>query len=154
MIYMFDNEKTVTNIVKFPINQGALRPLLQPRTYFFPVKSHVLAQPSMTEDFCHLFSHSFQSSSQSLTHLTHLIYLITLCPSCHEMKAPIETQMTSLLDRRKALSSFRTLTTFPSSSIDFSSNDFLSLSTSPILREAYLNELHNHPNFKLGSTGK
>lgn len=37
--------------------------------------------------------------------------------------------------------------------IDFSSNDFLSLSTSPILRSAYLEELNQHPAFRLGSTG-
>ncbi|CZR61491.1 related to aminotransferase [Phialocephala subalpina] len=69
------------------------------------------------------------------------------------MAPPIENKMRALLDRRKSLSSFRTLTTFPPSSIDFSSNDFLSLSTSPLLRSAYLQELHNYPNFRLGSTG-
>ncbi|KAF8861312.1 PLP-dependent transferase [Acephala macrosclerotiorum] len=69
------------------------------------------------------------------------------------MSPLIENKMQALLDRRKSLSSFRTLTTFPSSSIDFSSNDFLSLSTSSILRSAYLKELNSHPNFRLGSTG-
>lgn len=37
--------------------------------------------------------------------------------------------------------------------IDFSSNDFLSLSSSGQLREAFLEELGRHPDFSLGSTG-
>ncbi|KAE9367804.1 PLP-dependent transferase [Stipitochalara longipes BDJ] len=61
--------------------------------------------------------------------------------------------MTSLLSTRKANSAFRTLTVSPATSKDFSSNDFLSLSTSPILRTAYLSELNSHPNFRLGSGG-
>ncbi|KUJ19145.1 PLP-dependent transferase [Mollisia scopiformis] len=65
----------------------------------------------------------------------------------------IASQMSTLLTRRKSLSSHRTLTTFPPSSKDFSSNDFLSLSTSPLLRSHFLTELSSHPNFRLGSSG-
>jgi len=61
--------------------------------------------------------------------------------------------MSSLLSTRKANSAFRALTVSPATSKDFSSNDFLSLSTSPILRTAYLSELNSHPNFRLGSGG-
>ncbi|KAE8447959.1 hypothetical protein EG329_010031 [Mollisiaceae sp. DMI_Dod_QoI] len=69
------------------------------------------------------------------------------------MPPPIEKKMHTLLSRRKSLSSFRTLTTFPPTSLDFSSNDFLSLSTSPLLRTSYLHELTTSPSFRLGSTG-
>ena len=37
--------------------------------------------------------------------------------------------------------------------VDFSSNDFLSLTTSGMLRKAFLEELARHPDFQLGSTG-
>ncbi|KAJ6442337.1 class II aminotransferase/8-amino-7-oxononanoate synthase [Purpureocillium lavendulum] len=37
--------------------------------------------------------------------------------------------------------------------VDFSSNDFLSLATSGILREAFLEELDRNPGFEVGSTG-
>ncbi|PMD55260.1 PLP-dependent transferase [Hyaloscypha bicolor E] len=65
----------------------------------------------------------------------------------------LSSKMTSLLSARKANSAFRTLTVSPPTSKDFSSNDFLSLSTSPVLRTAYLSELTSHPDFRLGSSG-
>lgn len=65
----------------------------------------------------------------------------------------LSSKMSSLLSTRKANSAFRTLTISPPGSKDFSSNDFLSLSTSPILRSAYLSELNSHPDFRLGSGG-
>lgn len=37
--------------------------------------------------------------------------------------------------------------------VDFSSNDFLSLATSGLLRMAFFDELSHHPGFQLGSTG-
>jgi 8-amino-7-oxononanoate synthase len=65
----------------------------------------------------------------------------------------LSSKMSSLLSTRKANSALRTLTISPATSKDFSSNDFLSLSTSPILRTAYLSELNSYPNFRLGSRG-
>jgi len=67
--------------------------------------------------------------------------------------SPIEDSMRSLLDKRKANSAFRQLTLASPDSIDFSSNDFLSLSTSPQLKKAYLIELERSPDFHLGSGG-
>jgi 8-amino-7-oxononanoate synthase len=61
--------------------------------------------------------------------------------------------MRSLLSKRKTHSALRALSTAPSSSIDFSSNDFLSLSNSPLLKTAYLQELESSPEFRLGSGG-
>ncbi|EAW08756.1 aminotransferase class I/II-fold pyridoxal phosphate-dependent enzyme [Aspergillus clavatus NRRL 1] len=49
------------------------------------------------------------------------------------------------LHRREAKSSRRRLTVLPQSSVDFSSNDFLSLSTSTIFRERFLELLHQAP---------
>ncbi len=37
--------------------------------------------------------------------------------------------------------------------IDFSSNDFLSLSSRALLRQAFLDELARHPDFNVGATG-
>jgi 8-amino-7-oxononanoate synthase len=66
-------------------------------------------------------------------------------------KSPLQAQLHLLLDRRKLQSKLRSLKASPAGSVDFSSNDFLSLSTSPILRELFLNEVKNIP--RLGSTG-
>ncbi|KAF2085393.1 PLP-dependent transferase, partial [Saccharata proteae CBS 121410] len=59
------------------------------------------------------------------------------------------------LTTRAQKSTLRRLTTIPSPSTDFSSNDYLSLSTSPHLRAAYLALLTNTPApaFSLGSSG-
>jgi len=54
---------------------------------------------------------------------------------------PLHLQMTTQLHARKQKSSFRTLTLPSKSSIDFSSNSFLSLHNSPLLRTAFLREL-------------
>lgn len=60
----------------------------------------------------------------------------------------------TILKRRESSSARRRLTVAAQDSVDFSSNDFLSLSTSPKLRDAYVKELerasHSHP---LGSGG-
>ncbi|KAH7416879.1 pyridoxal phosphate-dependent transferase [Cadophora sp. MPI-SDFR-AT-0126] len=69
------------------------------------------------------------------------------------MPPSIHNSMTSLLSKRKTNSALRALTTCPPTSIDFSSNDFLSLSHSPALKTAYLTELTTSPNFHLGSGG-
>lgn len=57
------------------------------------------------------------------------------------------------LDRRDAQSSRRKLSVAPEDSVDFSSNDFLSLSSSPALRAAYLAELEEVKHLPLGSGG-
>jgi 8-amino-7-oxononanoate synthase len=66
---------------------------------------------------------------------------------------PLNDTMASLLAKRKTHSALRALSTAPPSSIDFSSNDFLSLTTSPLLKTAYLRELESSPAFRLGSGG-
>lgn len=66
---------------------------------------------------------------------------------------PIHFAMRSLLDQRDSRSTRRTLRNAPANSINFSSNDFLSLSTSPVFRSAYLEELTSDPDFKIGSGG-
>ncbi|KAF2405072.1 PLP-dependent transferase [Trichodelitschia bisporula] len=65
----------------------------------------------------------------------------------------LETALHARLQKRLKNSTLRRLTTAPTGSIDFSSNDFLSLSTSPLLRETFLSELAAHPTFPLGSGG-
>jgi 8-amino-7-oxononanoate synthase len=65
---------------------------------------------------------------------------------------PIEQSLRHILDRRRTQSTLRNLLITPANSIDFSSNDFLSLSSSPALRAAYLSELSSST-CKLGSGG-
>jgi 8-amino-7-oxononanoate synthase len=60
----------------------------------------------------------------------------------------------TVLDKRRAKGTLRQLRTFPSSSVDFSSNDFLSLSTSPAFQQQYLENLAAAvPTNRLASTG-
>jgi len=61
--------------------------------------------------------------------------------------------MRSLLDKRKSNSAHRKLTLASPNTTDFSSNDFLSLSTSFNLKQEYIKELSNSPDFHLGSGG-
>ncbi|KAF2856473.1 8-amino-7-oxononanoate synthase-like protein [Plenodomus tracheiphilus IPT5] len=61
-------------------------------------------------------------------------------------------QLQDLLDRRGKNSTLRNLTLPKPNQVDFSSNDFLSLSTSPQLRALYLEELQK-TNLPLGSGG-
>lgn len=56
------------------------------------------------------------------------------------------------LDKRRADQAFNSLKT-RRDIIDFSSNDILSLSSSGLLRKAFLEELAKHPEFATGSTG-
>ena len=65
--------------------------------------------------------------------------------------SPLQAQFRLLLDRRKQQSKLRSLKASPAGSIDFSSNDFLSLSSSTVLKASFLNELKNVS--RLGSTG-
>lgn len=71
----------------------------------------------------------------------------------HDAKGKaLEQQLRDLLDRRRANSTLRNLTLPRPNQIDFSSNDFLSLSTSPQLKALYLEELQK-TNLPLGSGG-
>lgn len=65
----------------------------------------------------------------------------------------LERTLVKRLDDRYVNSRLRKLTVAAPGSVDFSSNDFLSLSTSPALREAFVSELARHPDFPLGSGG-
>lgn len=64
----------------------------------------------------------------------------------------LEHTLRRLLDRRRTQSTLRNLTLPQRGQIDFSSNDFLSLSTSPLLKAAYLEELQK-VSLPLGSGG-
>ncbi|KAH8764380.1 pyridoxal phosphate-dependent transferase [Diaporthe sp. PMI_573] len=53
----------------------------------------------------------------------------------------LESTFSSLISRRRSRSLLRRLTTVPPGTVDFSSNDYLSLSTNPDIRKAFLNLL-------------
>lgn len=53
----------------------------------------------------------------------------------------LESTFSSLISRRRSRSLLRRLTTVPPGTVDFSSNDYLSLSTNPDIRQAFLNLL-------------
>ena len=57
------------------------------------------------------------------------------------------------LDMRRTEHKLITLRKRKEGHYDFSSNDFLSLAASGLLRMAFFEELASHPNFQLGSTG-
>jgi 8-amino-7-oxononanoate synthase len=65
---------------------------------------------------------------------------------------PLEQTLQSLLERRRSNSTLRKLTLPTANQVDFSSNDFLSLSRSPQLKSLYLQELQE-TNIALGSGG-
>lgn len=73
-------------------------------------------------------------------------------PPSHPPPA-LNTAINAALARRRASSTLRRLSLVPSSSTDFSSNDFLSLSTTSELRRRYVAELDRYPNLALGSGG-
>ncbi|KAL7267482.1 hypothetical protein RUND412_009930 [Rhizina undulata] len=68
-------------------------------------------------------------------------------------KFPLESTISLTLSQRASLSRLRSLSLPPEDSIDFSSNDFLSLASSPLLRETFLKELSRYPTHPLGSGG-
>ncbi|KAM0343804.1 hypothetical protein ACHAPU_008233 [Fusarium lateritium] len=74
-------------------------------------------------------------------------------PKAHTMKdaSPFLRNLEIALDQRRADHSLLTLHRFEHK-VDFSSNDFLSLATSGLLREAFLHELQSNPYFAVGST--
>lgn len=64
----------------------------------------------------------------------------------------LERRLSALLEKRRAQSKLRSLKSSPPGSVDFSSNDFLSLSTNKDFQDDYLAVL-NRSNTPLGSTG-
>ncbi|KAF4447674.1 class II aminotransferase/8-amino-7-oxononanoate synthase [Fusarium austroafricanum] len=74
-------------------------------------------------------------------------------PKAHTMKdaSPFHRNLEVALDQRRADHSLLTLHRFEHK-VDFSSNDFLSLATSGLLRDAFLEELKANPDFAVGST--
>jgi 8-amino-7-oxononanoate synthase len=58
-------------------------------------------------------------------------------------KKPLEGKLQDLLEQRRMNGTLRKLTLQQRNQVDFSSNDFLSLATSPQLKTRYLNELQN-----------
>lgn len=65
----------------------------------------------------------------------------------------ISASLQAALSHRRTHSRFRQLTLPPANAIDFSSNDFLSLSRSSLLRSTFRDELAQHPDHPLGSGG-
>lgn len=65
----------------------------------------------------------------------------------------VEQQLTDVLFRRSQESRLRTLTLAHPHSVDFSSNDFLSLSNSSSLRNKFLEIISSSPNAPFGSGG-
>lgn len=63
----------------------------------------------------------------------------------------LERQLADTLSARRKKSKLRILKSSPHGSVDFSSNDFLSLATTPEFRRDYLNELESQ-NLPVGST--
>ncbi|KPI39694.1 putative 8-amino-7-oxononanoate synthase [Cyphellophora attinorum] len=68
------------------------------------------------------------------------------------MATALEKRLQTILDKRQQSSKLRTLKRTPSASIDFSSNDFLSLSTNAAFRQDFLDRLNSY-DLGVGSTG-
>ncbi|KAJ9604992.1 hypothetical protein H2200_010381 [Cladophialophora chaetospira] len=66
--------------------------------------------------------------------------------------SPLEQRLSALLEQRRAQLKLRSLKSSPPGSVDFSSNDFLSLSTNKDFQHDYL-ALMNRDRHPLGSTG-
>ena len=67
-------------------------------------------------------------------------------------RSPLEEQLATTLEKRRRSSKLRDLKYSRTDAVDFSSNDFLSLSTNATYRSDYLAALGEKP-FRLGSTG-
>lgn len=66
--------------------------------------------------------------------------------------SPLEQRLSALLDKRRAQSKLRNLKSSPPGSVDFSSNDFLSLSTNQDFQDDFL-ALQHKSRAPVGSTG-
>ncbi|KIW30111.1 uncharacterized protein PV07_05885 [Cladophialophora immunda] len=66
--------------------------------------------------------------------------------------SPLEQRLAALLEKRRSQSKLRNLKSSPPGSVDFSSNDFLSLSTNKEFQDDYLAVL-NRSHTPIGSTG-
>ncbi|KIW98849.1 uncharacterized protein Z519_00512 [Cladophialophora bantiana CBS 173.52] len=66
--------------------------------------------------------------------------------------SPLEERLSALLEKRRSQSKLRNLKSSPPGSVDFSSNDFLSLSTNKGFQDDYLAVL-NRSRTPIGSTG-
>ena len=60
-----------------------------------------------------------------------------------EPHTALESTFSALISRRRSRSLLRRLTSVPPGTVDFSSNDYLSLSTNPDVRQAFLSLLRN-----------
>lgn len=69
-----------------------------------------------------------------------------------EQVTAFERNLEEILNQRRASQNFATLHQWHHA-IDFSSNDFLSLTSTGLLRAEFLEELKRNPSFRLGSTG-
>lgn len=66
----------------------------------------------------------------------------------------LQTAIAAKLESRASSKALRKLSIVPADAVDFSSNDFLSLATSPTLHNLFLHELHHGPaSTNLGSGG-
>ncbi|THX40767.1 PLP-dependent transferase [Aureobasidium pullulans] len=91
---------------------------------------------------------TFANSSMDMEKKTASKGFVSSPPRSH-----LENSLALALSRRRQASTLRNLTLPSSNAIDFSSNDFLSLSSSSALRDLYLRELTARPDFPLGSGG-
>ena len=69
-----------------------------------------------------------------------------------KVASPFYRTLEERLDKRRAAKRMLTLST-PRETVDFSSTDFLSLSSSGLVRLAFFDELARHPGFQLSSGG-
>jgi 8-amino-7-oxononanoate synthase len=76
-------------------------------------------------------------------------------PNVHRAKSlpSFYRNLEEVLDRQKASHGFYTLKSSEDGLIDFSSNDVLSLGSSGLIHDAFLEELAHRPNFPIGSSG-
>lgn len=88
------------------------------------------------------------------THLTHSCihtFTVTMASQRNTGESPtgktLVDSFKDALSRREAKSARRRLTILPQTAVDFSSNDFLSLSTAPAFRNRYLAHVNSTPEF-------
>ncbi|KAJ5887702.1 8-amino-7-oxononanoate synthase [Penicillium taxi] len=75
-------------------------------------------------------------------------------PPASRSSGKLVSSLSAALTRREAKSARRKLTILPKTAIDFSSNDFLSLSQSPVFRGKFLSHVNNAPeSFPFASGG-